>query len=53
MVAYSQPITPPPSTAIVLGMESVSRIESESQIVRLFNGMSAPRRGREPVAITM
>ena len=53
MEAYSQPITPPPMTIMLLGMTSVARIESESQIVTSLKGISSGRRGRDPVAMTM
>src|SRR2546427_4313831 len=53
MEAYSQPITPPPMTIMLLGMTSVERIESESQIVTSLKGISSGRRGRDPVAMTM
>ena len=53
MEAYSQPITPPPMTIMLLGMTSVERIESESQIVTSLKGISSGRRGRDPVAMTI
>ena len=53
MHAYSQPITPPPSTATLRGTSSRFRIESLSQIIRSSNGIESGRRGRLPVAMTM
>ncbi len=49
--AYSEPITPPPTTVSVSGMRSSSRIVSESTTSGSSKGMPSGRRGRLPVAI--
>ena len=49
--AYSQPITPPPRTAIEAGSRSISRIESESCTSGSSNGIPGGRNGLDPVAI--
>ncbi len=51
--AYSQPITPPPTTVSVSGMRSRSRIVSESTTSGSSKGKPSGRRGRLPVAITI
>ena len=51
MQAYSQPITPPPTTASESGMRSRSRIVSESSTSGSSNGTPAGRSGELPVAM--
>ncbi len=49
--AYSQPITPPPTTMKLLGMRSIPSTSSESSTSGSSNGISGTRRGELPVAI--
>ena len=51
--AYSQPMTPAPTTAIDCGMVAMCRIVSLSQIASSSNGTSIGRYGEEPVAMRM
>ena len=43
MEAYSQPITPPPTTARLRGIRSISRIVSESKMNLSSKGISGGR----------
>ena len=50
MQAYSAPMTPPPTTIIVLGSELRFRISSLVRIVCSLNGTCAGRAGLVPTA---
>src|SRR5207253_913039 len=51
MEAYSQPMTPPPITARLLGMRSICRKVSESKVWTSSKAISEGRCGFEPVAM--
>ncbi len=53
MQAYSTPITPPPTTIIVLGMSGICRIWSLLRMLRPLMGTFGETAGFVPVAITM
>ncbi len=53
MDAYSQAITPPPSTVSDAGRYSIERMESLSRMFSWSTGISGGVRGRDPAAIMM
>ena len=53
MLAYSQPITPAPTTVSVLGMALIVKIESEFRMRSPSNAISPTCATSLPVAITI